>query len=223
LKSIFHTARIVAGQRSGIWYNLRAAKILWSLNRRDDGGVFDHFKADIGRYKRYGTRYSTLRLLMFTQGLWAVCCYRVGHHLNTHRLPPVLRHIVMFFYHFWYKGIQIWTGICISPDCRIGPGLYIGHFGQIFVHMDVEIGNDCNISQGVTLGQGRVRGRWGTPKIGNRVYIAPGAKVFGPIVLADGTVVGANAVVNRDTEENAVVAGVPAKVISHEGSGEYMV
>jgi serine O-acetyltransferase len=84
------------------------------------------------------------------------------------------------------------------------------------------MGCNCNLSQGVTIGLARKGDVWGTPRIGDRVYIAPGAKVVGPITLADGTVVGANAVVVKDTEQNAVVGGVPAKVISYEGSGEYI-
>jgi serine O-acetyltransferase len=184
--------------------------------------MFDNLKADIGRLRRYGSRQSTLRLLLESQGLWAIVCYRAGHALNRRPLPPGLRHLIMVFYHGWWKAVECSTGISISPDCRIGPGLYIGHFGQIILHSDVEMGRDCNLSQGVTIGLGRRDGTWGVPRIGNRVYIAPGAKIVGPIHLADGTVVGANAVVTRDTEENAVVAGVPAKVLSYAGSGDYI-
>jgi serine O-acetyltransferase len=128
----------------------------------------------------------------------------------------------MIPYHLWWKSVEIMTGISISPDCTIGPGLYIGHFGGIIVHPDVRIGDDCNLSQGVTLGLGASQGVWGVPTLGNRVYVAPGAKVLGPIHLADGTVVGANAVVTHSTEQNQVVAGVPARVISDKGSREYI-
>jgi serine O-acetyltransferase len=130
--------------------------------------------------------------------------------------------MVQIGYHIWWKVIQITTGIYISPDNRIGPGLYIGHFGQIILHPDVTMGENCNLSQGVTLGLACRDGRWGVPTVGNRVYIAPGAKVIGPISLADGTVVGANAVVVRSTTENQVVAGVPARVISEKGSAEFI-
>jgi serine O-acetyltransferase len=128
----------------------------------------------------------------------------------------------MFFYHGWWMSVQMTTGIYISPDCTIGPGLYIGHFGGIIVHPDVVIGRDCNLSQGVTLGLARRGDQWGVPTLGDRVYVAPGAKVIGPIHLASGTVVGANAVVTKDTEPDAVVVGVPAKVISYTGSGDFI-
>ena len=84
--------------------------------------MFDHLRADIGRYGPQGP-FGTLRLLMGNQGVWASCCYRVGRHLNDHRLPPVLRQFVMAFYHVWWKLVQITTGIWISPDCRVdAPG-----------------------------------------------------------------------------------------------------
>ena len=180
------------------------------------------FKEDIGRLRRYGSKTSTLRLLLSNQGLWACACYRAGHHLNDKSLPPGIRQLVMFFYHLWWKWIEISTGISISPDCRIGPGLYIGHFGNIILHPDVVLGKDCNLSQGVTLGLAGKDGKWGVPSGGDRVYIAPGAKIIGPVHLADGTVVGANAVVTKDTEENAVVVGIPAKVINYKGSAEFI-
>jgi len=184
--------------------------------------MFDHFKADLGRLRRYGDRRPTLYLLLTNQGLWACLCYRVGRWLGDHRPPPVLRHVAAIFYNVWWKWIEMATGISISPDCRIGPGLYIGHFGQIILHTDVVMGRDCNLSQGVTLGLAELDGEWGAPTVGNRVYMAPGAKVIGPVHLADGTVVGANAVVIRSTEENDVVGGIPAKVISRKGSAEFI-
>lgn len=184
--------------------------------------MFDNLKADIARLREYGDR-SPLPVLLFRhQGLWACLCYRLGRWLADRRLPTGLRHVVMFFYHLWWKTIEVATGISISPDCRIGPGLFIGHFGGLFLHPDVVIGANCNLSQGVTIGLGCTDGAWGVPTLGNRVYVAPGAKVIGPIHLADGTVVGANAVVTRSTERDVTVAGIPARELNRRGSGEYI-
>ncbi len=180
--------------------------------------MFNHFRADIRRQREYGIKDSTLRLLVFNQGLWACACYRFGRHLQDHRLLPGFHQLVMLFYHFWWKWVEITTGISISPDCRIGPGLYIGHFGNIILHSDVVLGERCNLSQGVTLGLASRKGSWGVPTVGNRVYIAPGAKVIGPIHLSDGTVVGANSVLIDNTAENEVWAGIPAKMVSTKGS-----
>ena len=184
--------------------------------------MWDLIKSDINRLRRYGSKQSTLHLLLVTQGLWACVCYRVGNELERHRFPPLIRHLIKGFYHLWWKSVEMSTGISISPDCTIGPGLYIGHFGQIILHPDVVMGRDCNLSQGVTLGLAERRGEWGVPSLGDRVYIAPGAKIVGPVRLASGTVVGANAVVLADTDENATVVGIPGRVVNHNGSGQFI-
>lgn len=184
--------------------------------------MFENLRADIARLREYGDR-SALPVLYFRhQGLWACVCYRAGNWLGRRRLWPGVRHVVMFFYHLWWKSVEVATGISISPDCRIGPGLYIGHFGGIVLHTDVVLGANCNLSQGVTIGLGCTDGVWGVPTLGDRVYVAPGAKIIGPVRLADGTVVGANAVVTRSTEPDATVAGVPARELNRHGSGEYI-
>lgn len=113
-------------------------------------------------------------------------------------------------------------GISISPDARIGPGLYIGHFGGIVVNKDVVIGKNLNISHDVTLGQVNRGSRKGCPTIADNVYIGPGAKVLGRIHVGAHAAIGANAVVTRDVPENTSVAGVPARVISDVGSAGYV-
>jgi len=108
-------------------------------------------------------------------------------------------------------GIDIQTQI-------IGEGFYIGHFGQIIVHNQVKIGNNCNISQGVTIGVSNRGKKMGVPIIGDNVYIAPGAKIFGGISIGNNVAIGANSVVNDDIPDNAVVVGIPAKIVSNNGS-----
>jgi serine O-acetyltransferase len=113
-------------------------------------------------------------------------------------------------------------GIDISRDARIGSGLYIGHFGGIFVSGGVVIGNNLNISQGVTLGQQNRGGRMGHPIIGNNVYIAPGAKIIGRVQIGDFAAIGANAVVVNDVAPYTGVGGIPARPISDTGSEGYV-
>ena len=113
-------------------------------------------------------------------------------------------------------------GIDISRDARIGSGLYIGHFGGIVVNAAVVIGDNCNLSQGVTLGQVNRGPKAGCPTIGNNVYIGPGAKIIGRIHIGDHAAVGANAVVVQDVPPNVSVGGVPARVISETGSEGYV-
>jgi serine O-acetyltransferase len=113
-------------------------------------------------------------------------------------------------------------GIDISRDARIGSGLYIGHFGGIFVNEGVVIGDNCNISQGVTLGRQNRGEKAGCPTIGNNVYIAPGAKIIGRVKVGDFAAIGANAVVVNDVAPHTSVGGIPARPISHHGSEGYV-
>jgi len=88
--------------------------------------------------------------------------------------------------------------------------------------MYAEIDGYCNRSHQVTIGVSRRGARAGVPRIGDNVYIGPGAKLFGAIVVGDNAAIGANCVVTRDVPENGVVVGVPGRVISYEGSQGYI-
>jgi serine O-acetyltransferase len=110
-------------------------------------------------------------------------------------------------------------GIDISFNAQIGPGLSIPHFGGIVVAAKAVIGKNCLISHQVTIGavlRGEKRGA--CPRIGDDVYIGPGAKLFGDIKIGNNVAIGANSVVNKDIPDNAVVVGVPGQVISLKGT-----
>jgi serine O-acetyltransferase len=117
-------------------------------------------------------------------------------------------------------GVPI--GIDISFDAVIGKGFYVGHYGGIIIGEGVMIGENCNISQGVTIGVGGRNEKRGSPKIGDRVYIAPGAKIFGEITIGDDCAIGANAVVATDVPDRAVLGGVPAKIINYNSSKDFI-
>lgn len=97
----------------------------------------------------------------------------------------------------------------MRPNC-FGPGLSIRHYGCIVVNDKVRVGKNCILHTGTNIGD-----KDGCPLIGDDVYIGPGAKIFGPITIANGVKIGANAVVTKSvTKEGASVAGVPAKIIN---------
>lgn len=122
-----------------------------------------------------------------------------------------------------FRRQSVKLGFSIPPNV-FGPGLAIVHYGPIVVNGNVRVGENCRIHVCVNIGGGGALttpevARDGSPRIGSNVYIAPGSKIYGPVKIADGTAIGANAVVNSSFEEPGVtIAGIPARVISRRGS-----
>ena len=97
-------------------------------------------------------------------------------------------------------------------------GLCLSHIGPVIISKYAKIGSNCRIHAGVNIGAD-FRNSDAAPIIGDRVYIGPGAKIFGNVKIADGIAIGANAVVCKDfLKPNTSIAGVPAKVISDKGT-----
>jgi serine O-acetyltransferase len=119
--------------------------------------------------------------------------------------------------HYSYK-----FGMFIPFDTQIGVGFFIGHCGDIHFNAQARVGSNCNISQGVTLGQANRGKNKGAPTIGDGVYIGPGAKVVGAVRVGNNVAIGANCVVTKDVPDNAVVVGVPGRVISYDGAADYV-
>lgn len=175
--------------------------------------------SDLHRVARRSGAWALLRAVLFGDVykyvFWMrTCRYTCHHPWLRYSLYPVAR---AFLHHYRYK-----FGIDIPFNTRIGAGFYIGHFSCIFVNENCIIGDNCNISQGVTVGTANRGARAGNPVIGDNVYIGPGAKVIGAIRVGDHVAIGANCVVTRDVPDHAVVAGVPARVISAKGSAGYV-
>ena len=142
------------------------------------------------------------------------CQFSHSNILMRYTFYPFSR--IMLF-HFMYK-----FGIRIDPMMKIGNGLYIGHFGGINVSIHAVIGENLNISQQVTIGISNRGKNKGVPTIGDNVYIAPGARIFGGIKIGNNVAIGANSVVTKDIPDDSVVVGIPGKVISKKGSEGYI-
>lgn len=184
--------------------------------------LMNYLDSDISRYKATGTK-STIRIICLYQAFWATSFYRVFQYLYIKTQGShMIRFPVAFFYHIGAKIIQILTGISIPVGTRIGKGLYLAHYGPIFVAGDAMLGDNCNLGNQVILGFGWANGKPGAPIIGNRVFIGPGAKIFGPVRIGNDASIGANAVVTHDVPDRAFVAGIPAKIINYHGSFRYI-
>ena len=121
------------------------------------------------------------------------------------------RAIRLLFNRLKLRRIQLKLGFSI-PANVFGPGLSIAHYGTIVVSQYASVGSNCRLHVGVNIGASS--GKSGAPKIGNNVYIGPGAIIFGEITIADGVSVGANSTVNKSFEQtNIVIAGTPAKIV----------
>lgn len=119
--------------------------------------------------------------------------------------------LYVFYLRYKFRKISMKLGFSI-PINVFGPGLCIVHYGTIVINRNARIGSNCRIHACVNIGASG--GKKGAPQIGNNVYIAPGAKIYGNIVIANNIAIGANAVVNKSfNQENIVLGGIPAKQI----------
>lgn len=189
--------------------------------------VFSYVAEDLRRYFVLGdctNLFGKIKLIVLTQGIWAILVYRTGSWcVNRKKRFNFLIRLVLPFITICQKVIEICTGISLPFTTKVGKGLYIGHFGGIIIGHKVILGKYCNVSQGVTIGQSGRGGIQSSPIIGDRVYIGPGAKVFGGIKIGNDVGIGSNSVVTKDIPDRGVAVGIPARVISYNGSKDFII
>ena len=123
----------------------------------------------------------------------------------------------------WWRRAARAQGIEIPPQTEVGPGLNLGrHPGHVVVNSRARIGANCNIAHGVTVGRVTVGKRKGYPRIGDRVWLGPGACVVGGCTIGDDAMVGPGAFVNFDVPAGATVLGNPGRVVAQTGSRGYV-
>jgi serine O-acetyltransferase len=160
------------------------------------------FDADLARYPP--------RAFLREQSIWAVWIYRFGRRV-LNRKPGFSQKVELKFYWLMFRTIETITGISLPLDAKIGPGLRIFHFGNIFIHSDVVIGRNCTLRQGVTIGNRMVDGP--APSVGDDVTFGAYAQVLGKVHIGDGAKVGAMSVVLSDVPAGATAFGIPARVV----------
>ncbi len=170
----------------------------------------DNIKAEIQSVKdRDPAAHSSLEIILTYSGLHAVLMYRAAHWLYV-KNHGILARVVSQFARFL-------TGIEIHPGAKIGKGLLIDHGSGVVIGETAEIGDNCLLYQGVTLGgTGKDHGKR-HPTLGNNVMVGSGAKILGPFKVGDGAKIAANAVVLEEVPPNCTAVGVPARIVRRNG------
>ena len=172
-------------------------------------GALSRIREDIAAARRRDpAARSRIEVALLYPGLHAIWAHRVWHRLWRRDLRFVAR-----------LGSQVTralTGIEIHPAARIGRRFFVDHGSGVVIGETAEIGDDVLLYHGVTLG-GRTRDAGKRhPTLEDGVAVGAGAKILGPITIGARSVVGANAVVTRDSPADSIVVGVPAKARPRE-------
>jgi serine O-acetyltransferase len=185
----------------------------FELLRRD---FARYFSPDLTRGYLRGemTFFQKVQTFLDTPGLHAVITYRFASWIHRRVKLRLVRYPLLLIHYVMQKLCIICWGIYIHEGARIGPGLYIGHFGGIIIG-PVTIGSDCNINHQVTIG---VRADDGSalPVIGDRVWIGNGSVIYGEVHIGDGVTIGPLTVVSRSLPPRVLVSGNPMRVIAKD-------
>ena len=170
--------------------------------------MFEHLKEDIlCVFDRDPAARNYFEVFTTYPGVHAMMVYRMNNRLWKWNFRWLAR--------FFSAVARVFTGIEIHPGATIGRRFFIDHGMGVVIGETTTIGDDCTLYHGVTLGGTSWNKGKRHPTLGNDVVVGAGAKVLGPITLADGTRVGSNAVVVKDVPESCTVVGVPGRVITN--------
>ncbi len=175
--------------------------------------MFETIKEDIQVvFERDPASRSALETLIASPGFHAILLHRLNHWLWTKNLYLLARfsaHLSRFL-----------TGVEIHPGANLGRRFFIDHGMGIVIGETSEIGDDCSIYHGVTLGGTTWKKGKRHPTLKDGVIIGAGAKVLGPITLGANARIGSNAVVVKDVPDDATVVGIPGRVMVRESRAE---
>ena len=172
--------------------------------------MFNRLRYDIRAIReRDPAARSGVEVFLLYSGLHAVIWYRIAHWFFKHHL---------FFIARLLSQTAKWlTGIEIHPGATIGKGLLIDHGSGVVIGETAEIGDNCTIYQGVTLGgTGKDKGKR-HPTLGDNVMVGSGAKILGTFKVGSNSKIAANAVVLEEIPENCTAVGVPARIVRRDG------
>jgi len=172
-------------------------------------GIIKTIKEEVNIvFERDPAARSKAQVFFLYPGVKAIIRHRAAHWLHGKK---------HYFLADWVsKRTRKKTGIEIHPAAKIGKGVFIDHGTGVVIGETAEVGDNCTIYQGVTLGgTGKDKGKR-HPTIGNNVMIGSGAKVLGPFTVGDNSKIAANAVVLSEVPPNSTCVGVPARVVTRD-------
>lgn len=146
-------------------------------------------------------------------GFRAVAIQRFGVWRMTLK-PIILRAPFSIIYRALFRKVRNTYGIELPYTVQLGRRVVIEHQSGIVIHGECSIGDDCIIRQGVTMGNRYLDRPFDAPKLGKRVNVGAGAKIFGNVTIGDDANIGANAVVLSDIPPGKTAVGIPAKIIN---------
>lgn len=146
---------------------------------------------------------------------WEVMtCYPGFHAMLMHRLAHRIWHFELKWLARFLSHISRWlTGIEIHPGASIGRRFFIDHGMGVVIGETAQIGDDCTLYHGVTLGGTSWNKGKRHPTLGNGVVVGAGAKILGPVNVGEGAKIGSNAVVVKDVPAGATAIGIPARIV----------
>jgi serine O-acetyltransferase len=150
-------------------------------------------------------------------GFRALAIHRFGNWRMTVRLK-IFRAPLSILYRWFYRRSRNRYGIELPYTAKIGRRVVIEHQSGIVIHGNSEIGDECIIRQGVTLGNKTLDRPFDAPRLGKGVNVGAGAKILGAVVVGDGATIGANSVIVRDVPAGATAVGLPARIVGFKGS-----
>lgn len=152
-------------------------------------------------------------------GFRAVAIQRFGVWRMTIK-PLLIRAPLSLLYRALFHKVRNSYGIELPYTVQLGRRVVIEHQSCIVIHGYCSIGDDCIIRQGVTMGNRYLDRPFDAPKLGKRVNVGAGAKIFGNVTIEDDVNIGANAVVLSDIPSGKTAVGIPAKILSSKNSGD---
>lgn len=169
-------------------------------------GVIARLKEDIASiYHRDPAARSTLEILLNYPGMQAIWLHRVSHRMWKANWCLTARLLSTFSR--WLTGVEI------HPGATIGRRFFIDHGMGVVIGETAEIGDDCTLYHGVTLGGTSWNAGKRHPTLENHVVVGAGAKILGPITMHEGSRVGSNSVVVKDVPANTTVVGIPGRAV----------